>query len=198
LNGDTGSIFFNANFATTNGGNLTVNHDGVVDFADGIVFDVSGTTRFVGPGRVLFGDITYKTNSSDLIFDQGVVQLTADTTIDTADGNVVFKNEVRGGHDLVINAGNGLVLFEKAVGDAGQPLDNLRITAAGGAVFLRTVTLNEALFIDVAGGVSFGGNVSAGGSATVNADGSVTATGTVIAGNVIANFAVAGVRIGKR
>lgn len=183
---NTGTLTISDDFTTTNGGNLTVDHDGTATIADGVALNISGTTSFVGTGRVIMGAVNYTTGGSDLSF-AGPVDLSADATINTGGGDLTFTNVVRGAHDLTIDAGTGSVRFEAAVGST-TPLASLTISDADDVTFLETVAVSGAMSVTVDGDVTLTKAATVGGALGIDAGGLVSIQKPV---NVTGNMTVA-------
>ncbi|HEX8916806.1 MAG TPA: hypothetical protein VF796_30935 [Humisphaera sp.] len=183
--GDTGSVYANANFGV--GGDLTVNHDGLAKFADGINFNVGGDTRFTGTGRVEFGSVTYVTGG-DITFDTAPVVLTSDTVIDagTGGGDVTFSQPVSGDYTLTILAGGGHVVFGRLAGTDADPLRGLTVTDAADVRFDQGVNVSGDVTLTATGDVSFASPLGAGGAVDVAAGGSVDFAAVVTAGGGLA------------
>ncbi|MBA4019281.1 MAG: hypothetical protein C0483_19115 [Pirellula sp.] len=175
------TIAMNAAVDTTAGtvGNVTFHVGGTLTIADTANITAGGDVLIDGTGATsTAGDIT---TFGDKITVATPATLTGDVTLTTSNGNVLFSGaspSVKGDYLLTIDAGNGDVTFNGAVGVHAAPthLSGIDVTA-GSLWFKSTVDVDDqGIDIDVTGTVRFDGAVTttAGGTMTVTNGGILT------------------------
>ena len=174
-----GAITFTSTVVSAAGGNRTLTVDagsGAVAF-QGAVGGTTATTALSGLA-VTGGEITL---SADVSIDgtitfSGPVDLLADVTVtsdaddDGTGDNITFESTVKGAHALTVDAGDGAVAFQGAVGGttATTALSGLAVT--GGEI-----TLSADVSID--GTITFSGPVDLLADVTVTSDADDDGTG---------------------
>lgn len=181
ITSDTANITVNSRIDGAQ--NLSIDADSGEVFVNGAIGTVTpltgltlgGSTIHVGAGSILTaGDISFS----------GAVNLTAQNTITTGNGNLTFGSTVNGGFDLVLDAGSGLTSFQAAVGNTAALGDGvgaaLTINSTGLTDFSSTVNTTSGILAE--GAVTFRNDVIIG-------DGDVA---SVFNGNVTLNRSTLG------
>ena len=181
ITSDTANITVNSRIDGAQ--NLSIDADSGEVFVNGAIGTVTpltgltlgGSTIHVGAGSILTaGDISFS----------GAVNLTAQNTITTGNGNLTFGSTVNGGFDLVLDAGSGLTSFQAAVGNTAALGDGvgaaLTINSTGLTDFSSTLNTTSGILAE--GAVTFRNDVIIG-------DGDVA---SVFNGNVTLNRSTLG------
>ena len=129
-------------------------------------FDSGGATTLGANVSTADGSIAFK----DPVALSASVTVNSDSDNDDADGNIVFRLPIEGGHALTIEAGTGSVTLVAGVGDinrlasltaTGGLIDLNRVAVAGAlSVTGTTIDLNGGSYSSQGGAISFTGAVN--------------------------------------
>ncbi|MCT7956945.1 CHAT domain-containing protein [Laspinema palackyanum] len=137
---------------TGNGGPISLNTPSAIATGSLDASAVSGTggTILLNGSTLTFGNITTTNNTINL---NAPVTLATDATIQITGngGAIAFASTLDGSRNLTLNAGNGPITFQGAIGSL-NPLQNLTVITTGTTAIANQITVNNTLDFTAATG----------------------------------------------
>lgn len=181
LNSGSGDISFQDAIGKSNPLlQLIANSSGITSFkgdanAESLTTDAAGSSQ-------LGGNI----NTTGAIALLDPVNLVADVTIDSSNGDINFGNSIDGPYHLTLNSVNGDLTFGNAIGGV-TPLGNLTANS-GGTTFLNIPVNATSVTTDVGGTTLLGGNITTQGNVSFQDPVTLTANVSISSNNGSISF----------